>query len=111
MPNVLIRDVPDDVHTELFHRASNAGQSLQLYLELELERLARTPALEFLAALPVMRYPTLPLLLRVFALKKSLTPYDAVCVALAEALNCPLVTNDGRLAHSPGIRCEVQLLN
>jgi hypothetical protein len=45
MPNVLIRDVPDDVHAELVHRASNAGQSLQLYLKLELERLARTPTL------------------------------------------------------------------
>ncbi|MFV9672297.1 MAG: FitA-like ribbon-helix-helix domain-containing protein [Acidimicrobiia bacterium] len=45
MPNVLIRDVPDDVHAELVHRASNAGQSLQLYLKTELERLARTPSL------------------------------------------------------------------
>jgi plasmid stability protein len=46
MPNVLIRDVPDDVHAELVHRASNAGQSLQHYLKTELERLARTPTLE-----------------------------------------------------------------
>jgi len=46
MPNVLIRDVPDDVHAELVHRASNAGQSLQLYLKTELERLARVPTLE-----------------------------------------------------------------
>ena len=46
MPNVLIRDVPEDVHTELVLRASNAGQSLQHYLKTELERLARTPTLE-----------------------------------------------------------------
>lgn len=46
MPNVLIRDVPDDVHAELTLRASNAGQSLQHYLKTELERLARTPTLE-----------------------------------------------------------------
>jgi len=45
MPNVLIRDVPDDVHAELVLRASNAGQSLQGYLKRELERLARTPSL------------------------------------------------------------------
>jgi len=45
MPNVLIRDVPDDVHAELTYRASNAGQSLQHYLKTELERLARTPTL------------------------------------------------------------------
>lgn len=46
MPNVLIRDVPDDVHAELIRRASDAGQSLQLYLRSELERLARTPTLD-----------------------------------------------------------------
>ncbi len=45
MPNILIRDVPDDVHAELVLRASNAGQSLQLYLRTELERLARTPTI------------------------------------------------------------------
>ena len=58
-----------------------------------------------------MRYPTLPLLPRVLALKENLMPYDAVYVALAEALCCPLVTMDGWLARSPGIRCEVQLLD
>jgi len=46
MPNVLIRDVPDDVHAELVQRASSAGQSLQHYLKTELARLARTPTLD-----------------------------------------------------------------
>ncbi len=57
-----------------------------------------------------MRYPALPLLPRVYALRNNITPYDAVYVALAEALNCPLVTADARLANAPGIRCEVQLV-
>jgi plasmid stability protein len=34
MRNVLIRDVPDDVHAELQRRAEDAGQSLQQYLSL-----------------------------------------------------------------------------
>ena len=67
-------------------------------------------AIEYLTELPVMRYPALPLLPRIFALKENLTPYDATYVALAEALNCPLVTADARLSRSPGIRCEVQLV-
>jgi len=50
MPNVLIRDVPEDVHAELVLRASNAGQSLQHYLKTELERLARAPTLEHVLA-------------------------------------------------------------
>jgi plasmid stability protein len=29
MPNVLVRDLPDDVHTDLQRRAEEAGQSLQ----------------------------------------------------------------------------------
>lgn len=67
-------------------------------------------AIEYLADLPVMRHSALPLLPRIFALKENLTPYDATYVALAEALNCPLVTADARLSRSPGIRCEVQLV-
>ena len=67
-------------------------------------------AIEYLAALPVMRHPALPFLPRVFALKNDLTPHDAVYVALAEALDCPLVTADSRLANAPGIRCDVQLV-
>jgi plasmid stability protein len=46
MSNVLIRDLPDDVHRVLAHRAERAGQSLQQYLSRELSRLAHTPTLE-----------------------------------------------------------------
>jgi plasmid stability protein len=45
MPNVLVRDLPDDVHTDLQRRAEEAGQSLQQYLASELTRLARTPTM------------------------------------------------------------------
>jgi plasmid stability protein len=46
MPNVLVRDLPDDVHAALQRRASNAGQSLQQYLLGELTRLASQPTIE-----------------------------------------------------------------
>jgi plasmid stability protein len=46
MPNVLVRDLPDDVHAELQHRAEVRGQSLQHYLTAELTRLTSTPPLE-----------------------------------------------------------------
>lgn len=45
MTNVLIRDVPDDVHGELLRRAENAGQSLQQYLRAELARLVSRPTM------------------------------------------------------------------
>ena len=40
MPNVLVRDVPDDVHAALQVKAADHHQSLQQYLALELHRLA-----------------------------------------------------------------------
>ena len=46
MPNVQIRDVPDDVHEALVHRAKAAGQSLQQFLAGQLERIAETPTID-----------------------------------------------------------------
>lgn len=45
MPNVLVRDIPDDVHAVLQERAEERGQSLQQYLAGELKRLAARPSL------------------------------------------------------------------
>ena len=44
--NVLIRDLPPDVHTALQRRAERRGQSLQQYLAGELRRLADQPTVE-----------------------------------------------------------------
>ncbi len=47
---------------------------------------------------------------RVWAHRNNLTAYDAAYVALAELLNCPLVTADRRLAGAPGLTCPVEQL-
>jgi plasmid stability protein len=46
MPNVLVRDLPDDVHAALQRRAERLGQSLQQFLAAELRRLAERPAID-----------------------------------------------------------------
>jgi antitoxin FitA len=46
MPNVLVRDVPEEVHAALQRRAEQRGQSLQQYLAGELKRLAERPSLD-----------------------------------------------------------------
>lgn len=46
MPNVQIRDVPDEVHRVLVRRASAAGQSLQQYLADQLETIVATPTVD-----------------------------------------------------------------
>jgi plasmid stability protein len=43
MPNLLVRDLPDDVHAALQRRAQHRGQSLQQFLTAELSRLAERP--------------------------------------------------------------------
>lgn len=54
------------------------------------------------------RYPHTSLMGRVWDMRENLTAYDAAYVALAEALNAPLVTTDARLARAPGIRAAVE---
>lgn len=46
MPNIQVRDVPDEVHARLVRRAERAGQSLQQYLAGQLEDIAATPTLD-----------------------------------------------------------------
>ena len=51
-------------------------------------------------------YAFAPFADRVWELRHNLTSYDAWHVALAEWLDCPLVTLDQRLSRSPGPTCE-----
>lgn len=67
-------------------------------------------AIDDLEDLGLVRYPALPLMRRAFELRDNVTAYDAVYVALAERLDCPLVTADRRLAAAPGITCPVEVL-
>ncbi len=46
MPNVLVRDLPEEVHAALRRRAAQRGQSLQQYLASELTRLVERPSVE-----------------------------------------------------------------
>ena len=46
MPNLLVRDVPDDIHAALQRRAERRGQSLQQFLASELRRLAERPGVD-----------------------------------------------------------------
>jgi len=59
-------------------------------------------AIDDLLALPIERHPHALLLRRAWELRRSISSYDAMYVALAEALDAPLVTRDARLARSHG---------
>ena len=61
-------------------------------------------------AFDVERYPHEPLLDRVWQLRANVTAYDAMYLALAEALSAVLVTGDRRLATAPGVRVAIELV-
>ncbi|MBI5535964.1 MAG: type II toxin-antitoxin system VapC family toxin [Deltaproteobacteria bacterium] len=67
-------------------------------------------ALIDLSDLDIARYPHDVLMGRVWALRKNMTAYDAVYVALAEALRATLLTCDRRLAAAPMPRIDVEVV-
>jgi predicted nucleic acid-binding protein len=76
----------------------------------EIDRDRGRATLADLADFPLRRYPHDFLLPRVWELRDNLTAYDAVYVALAEALDAPLVTRDRRLAAAAGRHARVELV-
>lgn len=60
--------------------------------------------------LPLQRWASADALRRrAFQLRDNISAYDAAYVALAEALDCPLVTRDGRLARSTGHSAQIEV--
>jgi predicted nucleic acid-binding protein len=60
--------------------------------------------------LAVTRYAVNTLLERVWQLRHDVSAYDAGYVALAEALDCGLLTADARLSRVTGLRCPITLV-
>lgn len=58
----------------------------------------------------IVRYSHIHLLPRIWELCQNLTAYDAAYVALAEALDAPLITCDRKLAGAPGHRVRVEVV-
>lgn len=66
------------------------------------ERGRALQALDDLSGLRLLRHAAAPLLARTWELRARFSAYDAAYVALAEALELPLVTLDRRLARAAG---------
>ncbi|KMM16909.1 type II toxin-antitoxin system VapC family toxin [Synechococcus sp. GFB01] len=67
-------------------------------------------ALKAASQLGLRRHPTRELWPRAWQLRANFTAYDALYVALAEQLELPLLTADGRVARAPGLGCRVELI-
>ena len=60
--------------------------------------------------LEVQRFPIVGFASRIWALRHNVSAYDACYVSLAEALECPLLTADARIAAAPGPECPIIVL-
>ena len=96
--------VPHLLDVEVCHalrRYANSG---------ELDPKQAWRALESLLDLPLQRHEHTLLLERAWEVRRSVSAYDGIYIALAEALDAPLLTCDGRLARSHGHRARIELV-
>ena len=93
---------PHDVDVEVF------GVVRREHLRGQLDRTAARLAVEDLQAWPGERFGHRPLLARAWELRDTVRGWDAMYVALAEALDAVLLTTDQRLALAPGPTCRIE---
>lgn len=67
-------------------------------------------ALDTWRRLGIIRHPAHDLLERIWALRENISAYDATYIALAEHLDCALLTADSRLSRAPGTVCLITVV-
>jgi predicted nucleic acid-binding protein len=82
----------------------------RLNLAKQVSDLRGRQALQTLSSLPLRLHEHNPLLPRVWALRANLSAYDALYVALAEALRAPLLTLDAKLAATACHHARIEQL-
>lgn len=76
-----------------------------------LDQTRAAATLDMAMGVPTQRYAHEPLSQRIWQLRDNATAYDAAYLALAEALDAPLLTTDRKLANTPGHTATVTLLD
>jgi predicted nucleic acid-binding protein len=99
----------ESLHTPMLFDAEILQVLRRYAVRREMSEARAEQALNDLIDLRIARYPILPLLERMWALRPNLTAFDAAYVALAEALNAPLLTSDAKLARTSGHEATVEV--
>lgn len=77
----------------------------------EVSTVRAAEAIADLGDLDLHRHAHLDLLARAWLLRDNVTAYDAMYVALGEALDAPVITCDKPLAKPPGHRAHIEVLS
>lgn len=96
------RALLDDVHAPALIDVEVTQTLRGLLRASKIDRQRAEQAREDLADLAIRRHPDASLLRRAWDLRDVCTTYDALYVALAEAIDASLVTRDARLARGVG---------
>lgn len=86
--------------TNILRRLERAG---------EISAIEATASHRSLLQLDIQLFPFAPFADRIWALRGNLTSYGAWYAALAEALDCPLITLDRRLSRAAGPKCAIRV--
>ena len=109
------------VEARLFGEADelHAPHLLDVEIAQGLRRLVRTgevsprraeEVMADLTDLDLHRHPHFDLLDRAWTLRDNLSAYDAMYVALAEAIEAPIITCDNPMAKAPGPRARIEVI-
>jgi predicted nucleic acid-binding protein len=100
---------PRAVHAPQLVDAEVASGIRGLLLGGRVNRTRAGEMVEDFLGLRIVRHPMPPLLPRVIELRDNFTAYDALYVALAEALRLPVLTADAKFARTAGHRADIQV--
>lgn len=96
--------VPDHINVELLNALRGLTRSGQLTPQRAAE------AVHDLVGAPLTRVGTTSLARRIWRRRENLSSYDAAYVALAQVLDCTLITGDGPLKRAVGDAVSVVLV-
>ena len=102
------RVVGEEVHAPFLIDIEILSGLRRLVRQRELSPERASLGLERFFDLGIERHHSVELARRVFALRNSLSAYDAAYVVVAEFLRAPLLTADGRLARSHGHHARIE---
>ncbi len=105
-----VLDARESVHAPHLLDVEVAQVLRRLVRARAVEQTRALEALVDLTELAIERHSHEPLLRRMWAMRETLTAYDAAYIALAEALDAPLLTCDGKLSRAHGHGAKIQFI-